>query len=155
MRTQYACALVNEWAYPTSYAPLCRPRLLSRSPEMATGELLNNSSIDSFSLQCSLLYSSCSGRDSCTRRCCGYSGGDTSSTERLLRAGSEAETAPSRGGGHSLDSYQAAQSPPTRHSCVPESSGAQTDVEGHCRCSQEPCSQPTSPRRQSGGSSFP
>ena len=59
------------------------------------------------------------------------------------------------GGGRSLEVPGAERTPSPRYYRVPESSGAQTDVEGHCRCSQEPCSQPTSPRRQSGGSSFP
>ena len=77
------------------------------------------------------------------------------STEPVLRARSEAEGARARGHEHTLDVCKVTQLPIACSHRVHETNKAQTDMEGHCRRSQEPYSQLTSSSRESGSSSFP
>ena len=74
-------------------------------------------------------------------------GGTAGRTEPRPPTGSDDERQASRRGGHSSDVQAAEGSTTPRYHRVPAASGAQADMEGHCRSSQESSSRSTSSSR--------
>ena len=108
------------------------------------------SEVDSFY---TITSSSC-GRDADGKRCSRYTGRAAVCTEPVVCTGAEDEIAATWSWGHSSEVFWPTWSPSSRYYRLPEASGAQTDMEGHCRGSKESYSQPTSSSQESGSSSF-
>ena len=89
-----------------------------------------------------------------SKRCRQSTGGATTSTEPVLRTGTEAESKATRSKEHPRDRFRAAQTPSSDRVGVSEPSRAQTNVESHCRCPQKSCSQSSSASNGRGGSSL-
>jgi hypothetical protein len=86
------------------------------------------------------------------RRGCG--GGATAGPEPEPRAGAGTRAAAARGRRHSLHPLRASHTPSARYTGVLGPGGAQADVEGHRRRSQESLGQPPATSPVSGGSSL-
>ena len=93
-------------------------------------------------------------RDADTRRCREDTGGTVGRAEPRPPTGSDDECQASRRGGHSSDVPAAEGSATPHYHRVPAASGAQADMEDHCRCSQESSGLSDSSSQESGSSSF-